>query len=240
MSKGIRQSSYLKYLPAIYQTQGKGPSSGLLGRILLAFEAIVSGLPQGDYPQGMERVRGIEEILDHIHDYLDPDPFHPGNTDRTPSEFLPWLASWVALVLKKGKEWDDEKNRSLISSIVRLYKKRGTKEGLTEYLKIYVGRDIKFYINEFIEPCRVGITSTVGTNTIIGHGRPYYFEIHMVLPVPDPGLLEQKKQALYEIIDQEKPAHTYYGLTIQVPTMRIGEYSTVGADTLIGGMIDKT
>ncbi len=175
-------------------------------------------------------IKGIEEILDTIHDYFDP--------VETPLEFLNWLAGWVALTLIEGEGWNEEKKRNLIAGIVPLYKKRGTKEGLEEYIKIYVGEDVEVRINEFLQPFQVGITSTVGMDTMIGEGRPYYFHVHMKLPAPNRDLLARKKRAIHDIINKEKPAHTYYGLTIKVPTMQIGVNSTIGADTLLGGMIN--
>ena len=174
-------------------------------------------------------LKGIEEILDTIHDYFDP--------METPLEFLNWLAGWVALTLIEGEGWNEEKNRNLIAKTVPLYKKRGTKEGLEEYIRIYVGEDVEVSINEFLQPFQVGITSTVGMDTMIGEGRPYYFHVHMKLPAPNRDLLARKKRAIHEIINKEKPAHTYYGLTIRVPTMQIGVNSTTGVDTLLGGMI---
>jgi hypothetical protein len=59
----------------------------------------------------------------------------------------------------------------------------------------------------------------------------------MRLPVPSRDMLVKKTKALHEIIQLEKPAHTYYGLTITVPTMQVAVHSTVGSDTLLGGMI---
>ncbi|MFQ5456801.1 MAG: phage tail protein, partial [Nitrospirota bacterium] len=198
-------SRYLKYLPAIYHKEGD-----LLGRFLKGFEKVISGIDDNaEYPE-----KGIEEILDTIHDYIDP--------HKTPLDFLKWLAGWVALTLKEGDDWNQDnaiKKRDLIASIVKLYQKRGTRDGLAEYLKIYVGKDIDISINELIDPFQVGVTSTVGENSVVGEGRPYYFEIHMVLPAPDPVMLEKKRRAIVEIIDQEKPAHTYYRLVIRVPTM---------------------
>lgn len=175
-------------------------------------------------------LKGIEEKLDTIHDYFDP--------METPLEFLNWLAGWVALTLIEGEGWNEEKKRNLIAGIVPLYKKRGTKEGLEEYIKIYVGEEVEVRINEFLQPFQVGITSTVGMDTMIGEGRPYYFHVHMNLPAPNRDLLARKKRAIHDIINKEKPAHTYYGLTIKVPTMQIGVNSTIGADTLLGGMIN--
>ena len=43
------------------------------------------------------------------------------------------------------------------------------------------------------------------------------------------------------IIDQEKPAHTFYAFRFRdVPTMQIGVHSTVGVDTVLGSVIDAT
>jgi phage tail-like protein len=184
------------------------------------------------FPDDIEKQKGIEEILDCIQDYFDP--------DKTPLEFLSWLAGWMALILKEEKDWNADnarKKRDLIAKIIPLYQKRGTLDGLKEYIKIYVGEDVKISIFEFLDPFRVGVTSTVGMNTVVGEGLPYYFQVFMELPMLDRVMLEKKKKAIIDIIDQEKPAHTYYLLVIQAPTMQISYHSTVGVDTLLGGLI---
>ncbi|MCX9024760.1 MAG: phage tail protein [Candidatus Methanoperedens sp.] len=184
------------------------------------------------FPNDIGKKKGIEEILDCIQDYFDP--------DKTPLEFLSWLAGWMALILKEEKDWNADnarKKRDLIAKIIPLYQKRGTLDGLKEYIKIYVGEDVKISIFEFLDPFRVGVTSTVGMNTVVGEGLPYYFQVFMELPMLDRVMLEKKKKAIIDIIDQEKPAHTYYVLVIQAPTMQIAYHSTVGVDTLLGGLI---
>jgi len=222
MNNGEKESKYLQYLPIIYQGNAGNTSAGFLGRFLKAFEKVLSGISD----EAPESARGIEQILDGIHDYFDP--------ANTPSEFLSWLAGWVALILREGEGWDEKKKRNHIAQIIPLYRKRGTREGLEEYIRIYV-EDVTVSITEFLEPLQVGVTSKVGDNIMIGSGRPYYFHVKMVLPEPDHTMLEKKKQAIIDIINQEKPAHTYYDLTISVPTMQIEKYSTVGVDTLLGG-----
>ncbi|MGB8217828.1 MAG: phage tail protein [Candidatus Methanoperedens sp.] len=182
----------------------------------------------------IKKLKGIEEILDEIQNYFDP--------YNTPREFLQWLAGWMALILKEEQDWnanDNIKKRDLIARIIPLYQKRGTLQGLKEYIKIYVGEDVKVSIYELLEPFRVGVTSTVGMNTVIGEGLPYYFQVYMELAVPDRVLLEKKRQAINDIINQEKPAHTYYTLIIQVPTIQIAVRSTVGLDTMLGGIINE-
>jgi phage tail-like protein len=184
------------------------------------------------FPDDIAKRKGIEEILDHIQDYFDP--------VRTPLEFQQWLAGWMALILKEEKDWNADnarKKRDLIAKIIPLYQERGTLDGLKEYIKIYVGEDVKISIFEFLDPFQVGVTSTVGMNTVVGEGRPYYFQVFMELPMLDRVMLEKKKKAIIDIIDLEKPAHTYYVLVIQAPTMQIFYHSTVGVDTLLGGLI---
>lgn len=128
------------------------------------------------FPYEITKRKGIEEILDQIHIYFDP--------LNTPLEFLPWLAGWMALVLKEEDEWNENnaaKKRDLIAKIIPLYQKRGTLDGLRKFIRIYLGEDVKISIMEFLEPFQVGATSTVGMNTVIGEGRPYYFQVYMEL-----------------------------------------------------------
>jgi phage tail-like protein len=220
-------SSYLEYLPAIFQEGADEQGVTYLGRFLLAFEKILSGLGDPQQP-------GLEEIIGRIHTYFDPDPVLPGQspveTERAPAEFLPWLASWVALSLRE--DWGEEEKRRFISRIVPLYQQRGTKAGLAEMLRTYTGMGVD--IQDFSQPFQVGVTSTVGVDTLIGGGPPHYFSVKMVLTeLGDLGFV-RREQIARAIIDQEKPAHTFYDLRIEFPTMQIGVTSTVGVDTLLG------
>jgi phage tail-like protein len=178
-----------------------------LGRFLLAFE---------------EMLGGLEEQLDGIHHTFDP--------EKTPVEFLEWLSGWVALSLRE--DWEEDTKRKFLQRIVPLYRERGTKTGLEEMLHTYTGMGVN--IHEFLRPLQVGVTSTVGVDTVIGSSPAHYFWVHMYVDTPDPSVLSRKQQIARAIIDQEKPAHTYYELQIDVPTMQIGVYSKVGVDTLLG------
>lgn len=57
------------------------------------------------------------------------------NPWRTRTDFLPYLASWVALTLLP--DWTEYQQRKLISQMVAIYQQRGLKEGLYTYLDIY-------------------------------------------------------------------------------------------------------
>jgi phage tail-like protein len=216
-----KESKYVQYLPSIYQISKEDQSSAFLGSFLKAFEKVLSGIEDGvridDNP-----VKGIGEILDNFYNYFDP--------RETPKDFLNWLASWVALTLKEGETWSDDKKRQLISRIVPLYQKRGTREGLEEYLKIYVGDDVS--VLDELGPFRVGVNSSVGTDTVIDGFPSYFFIVDITFPSPDPKLIEEKTRAAKEIIEIEKPAHTFYKLNINLTTLKVG-YSKLEIDSLL-------
>ncbi|MBD1903821.1 phage tail protein [Trichocoleus sp. DQ-A3] len=70
----------------------------------------------------------LEKTIDHL-----PEVFNPW---RTPTKFLPWLASWLALSLQD--DWTEYQRRKIISQIISIYQQRGLKQGLLTYLDIYV------------------------------------------------------------------------------------------------------
>jgi hypothetical protein len=76
---------------------------------------------------------------------------------------------------------------------------------------------------------------------------PYFFEVKLTLTEADPALLQAKQQIARAIIDQEKPAHTFYSLQVAVPTMRLVSQARherenaplliLGTNTLLGTSI---
>jgi phage tail-like protein len=219
-----KASSLLNYLPTIFQDGSTPDRPNLLGRFLLAFERILLGFGE-DSEELEEPGFGLEDKIAKLDRYFDP--------ERTPSEFLPWLASWVALTLRD--DWKEEEKRRFIGRIVPLYQQRGTKSGLEKLLRAYTGlpkESVRVY--ELTQPLQVGKTSTVGVDTAIGSGPPHYFVVKMSLPVSTAIDRSRRKQIASAIIDREKPAHTYYDLIVEFPTIQVGITSTVGKDTLIG------
>ncbi|MBD1873795.1 phage tail protein I [Nodosilinea sp. FACHB-131] len=188
-------SDYLQYLPAALQTDP------ILGQFLLAFEQILTGLPTASTETKIllpetENPPGLEALIGQLHTYLDP--------TQTPAEFLPWLANWVALSLRE--DWPEQVKRSFIRRIVPLYQKRGTKAGLVEMLKLYLENDEnaqeKISVYEFDPPA-------------------HYFQVELELTSQDLEAYRRKERIARAIIDQEKPAHTFYALQIKMPTMRL-------------------
>ncbi|HYH03304.1 MAG TPA: phage tail protein [Bacillota bacterium] len=231
MSNLFDESKYLQFLPAIFHSGPAGRAEStpnFLGRFLKAFEKILTGIEDDCHP-GEQPLAGIGQILDQIDTLFDP--------LETRADFLAWLAGWVALTLNEGDDWDEGRQRRFIQEIIPLYPLRGTPEGLKGYLKAYLSADLgtKVSISEFLQPLQVGKTSTVGIDTVVGEGRPYYFQVYVKVGAGDWRVLERKIRAILDLLNQEKPAYTHYLLIIKVPAFQIGVHSTVGVDTLTGG-----
>jgi phage tail-like protein len=215
-------SSLLNYLPAIFQEGSTLAQPNFLGRFLLGFERILLGF--GEVSEEVKQP-GLEEAIAQLDRYFDP--------ERTLPEFLPWLASWVALTLRD--DWNEEEKRRFLGRIVPLYQQRGTKSGLEKLLRAYTGlAEESARVYELTQPLQVGETSTVGVDTAIGSGPPHYFVVKISLSISTEIDRARREQIARAIIDREKPAHTYYDLIVEFPTIQVGVTSTIGKDTLIG------
>jgi phage tail-like protein len=191
--KVAAKSSYLMYLPALYY------DDELMGRFLMLFESFWSP---------------IDKQIDALWYYFNP--------RMTPSEFLPWLATWGDLAL--DERWTEGQQRKLLESAVRLYRIRGTKQGLVDFLEIYSGR--KAIITEHrANNLRLGKDSRFGPSVAVGRSnRPHSFSVYLRLPpVPardgeEPAFRTRREQdrrrMIQSIIEAEKPAHTTYSLII--------------------------
>lgn len=216
-------SSYLQYLPAIFQ--GPDPFDGavpFLGRFLLAFEKVLAEL---------------ERTIDRLPSYFEPGAAPAEAGRQAPDEFLPWLAGCVALSVRQ--DWDNAQRRQFISRIVPLYRLRGTKAGLEELLSMYLpGPDITIKVKDDFPSLQIGVTSRVGQDTYLP--RPHYFEVEIKFERPGDKPLSYRTQVARALIEQQKPAHTSYRLKIVIPTMKIGDPSRMrlGVNTYLGAAID--
>ncbi|HZS40018.1 MAG TPA: phage tail protein [Polyangia bacterium] len=186
-----------------------------LGQFLLAFERVLTGVLLDDNPRPTTSPPelGLEQIYDGVARQFDPNTADPG--------FLPWLAGWVATSLRQ--DWDDALRRRFISNIASLYRRRGTLGYLRDLLRVYLNDNKTVVVDD-------------------SGDRPYYFEVSFSVSA-DPTEVARVSKLAQAIIEQEKPAHTYYRLTINFPKMQIidhpdpvkGPHSLrVGVNTLLG------
>lgn len=229
-------SELIDYLPAIFQ---ENPD---LDQFLLAFERILLGrtnLLDNPPDSDLANYPGLEETISGLAKYFDP---HELIDSR--EKFLPWLSSWVALTLRN--DWSPDERRRFISGVVPSYRQRGTKAGLIGVLLNYSGipeaeaeaeaEDVQSVeVQEFEQRFTVGRDLRVGVNTVVGEAPPHYFVVRILLPVSDQNR-DRREQIVRAIIDQEKPAHTYYDLIIEYPTMIVGVFDRcrVGISTVLG------
>ncbi len=198
-----------------------------------------------------------DSLLDHLdtaalfrHALLDP--------CSSPKEMLPWLAGFVGLVL--DDRFSDGVRRRLIEAAVRLFRFRGTVEGLKTFLQIYTGVEI-IIIEHFkvhgLGGAIVGAEHPEQGDAILGAG----YRVGQALassdsPVIDdephfetltderhahrfsvliPALLSSEQlDVVRHILDQHRPAHTLFDVCTVESGMRIGRGLHLQLSSIIG------
>ncbi len=200
--KGIRvylpRMSYLRYLPAVYQEDQA--SRDFLERFLSLFETFLTN---------------FEEQIDHIVRYFD--------AGFVSGDLLRWLASWLAVAVDEN--WTDEKLRELIKQAPELYKKRGTREGIEEIIKLYTGSK-PFIIEQFQLK---GAQDRELINRLYG-ADPYDF---CLLLKPFQVQQENELSAVRRIVAAEKPAHTQANIVALQPWIYLDLHTYLGVNTYL-------
>jgi phage tail-like protein len=216
-----RVSSLLDFLPSVFQEDRQGSEPNFLGRFLLAFEKLQLGLGDPEEP-------GLGEIISKLYRYFEPgEQLEEG--ERAPREFLAWLAGWVAITLREDTE---ARQRNVIAKAVELYRLRGTKRGVEEFVKLYTVLGVR--VDELNTPFQIGVHSRVGQDTLLDGGAPFFFRVHVLVADPKPEAQKAQREIAQAIVELQKPAHTYYSLTVDTPSFQIAVHSTVGEDTFLG------
>jgi len=211
-------SSYLQLLPAIYSGQDR-----FVGRFLLAFEQVLTGLP------GDAKARGLEQTIADMALLFNPQGQVKflddlGASPQARAEFLAWLSGWVALSRRFALEQDQQ--RAFLAQACLLYRRRGTRESLEKLLKIY------------LEPTAIieeGDELPADERGLLHH---FHVTIHLQATQDQLDVFGAKARALIELA---KPAHTTYVLEFRMPTLRIfaGEKDEQGKPTARVG-VDTT
>jgi phage tail-like protein len=146
---------------------------------------------------------GINDRLDEIHRYFDP--------RECPDEFLPFLASWTAMIV--DLDWPVEKKRAIILRAVELYGMRGTRKGLQLFLEIFTGHRPKIIENEWpFKGFRIETEGLIGIDSIIlppvHISRCFIVEMPVKFVDVSPDMVVR----IHNIIQMEKPANTHYYL----------------------------
>jgi phage tail-like protein len=220
------------YLPAIYQEPAQPDEPPFLNGFLRAFENVLLGSttdtdqvskePAGENGEREDEVQGLKEKIAELHRLFDP--------NRTPEEFLPWLASWTAFTLRA--DLSVPRRRQLIARMIPLYSIRGTRKYAEQVLKLHL--EAMPVVTDFELPAfQVGSHSMVGDDTCLGGGPPHFFRVFLVAPLLNERELEGQRQMARSVLELAKPAHTHYELETASPHLEVGVRSRLGLDTVL-------
>ena len=210
------RSTYLRYLPAVYQEDDT--SRDFLERFLSLFETFFAEL---------------EGRIAHIARYFDVD------SSLATGDFLRWLASWLAVSVDKG--WSEERLRALVRAAPEIYKKRGTRAGLEEMVEIFTG-ERPLIIEHFQTTCAHAVEQQ---QTASDHeARVEIEELYRSLYGTDPYCFcvllrpfqvsgEEERKAVRRIIDAEKPAHTCAGMLVLQPWIHLDMHTYLDVNTYL-------
>lgn len=219
----MRSGKYSRFVPSIFKEPEDEAS--FMERYLKIFEDILNGNNMtgviNDESNRLDMISGLfhpglDFLFDNTTGASIPDLGEAHHRkfknffSADIEEFLGWLAGWMGLSLKEN--WDIQRRREVIAKIIPLYRIRGTKRGLEEYLKLSTGYDVK--IIEEVASFQVGKISHVGKDTILGGIPPFHFIVNVNMPGSENEHLN-KKLMIKELIDEEKPVHTNYTLNIK-------------------------
>lgn len=115
------RSSYLQYLPAIYQDNPG--SKDFLERFLSLYSTFYSDM---------------EDRITNVTAYMD--------VGAVTGDFLRWLAGWLGICVDES--WTDERLRSLLRKAFDIHRLRGTRQGIETVIGVYTGEK-PFIVEQF-------------------------------------------------------------------------------------------
>ena len=235
------RSSYLQYLPAVYQEDDQ--SRVFLDRFLRIFQATFDAM---------------DGTLDQMWMKFDP--------LSVPASWFSWLAAWIALPINPF--WTDRQRRVALKSAGQVYALRGTPAGLQELVKQYsdvhvrliehfrlrqliilsdkpeagtaLGAGSRLWSRDYYQRLQLGVYSRVGYFELTGEPEPDVEPLawganeFTVFFDCDPYQVSATKRNVSQVVEREKPAYTKAHYAPVFPRMRVGVQSTLGVDTRIG------
>ena len=196
------RQSWISYLPEVYQANDRNQ---FLERYLAVFQTLYEDLNR--------EIRGTPLLLD---------------VDTTGPEFLPWLAGWLDIA--ESYMWSEEQLRALLRRGVELYRKRGTREGMLDFIRLYTDSDAYLVEHHQLD----AFVKQGGQKAILTrlYGRnPYVLSV--VLKKEDVPT-QREYRALIRVIQEIIPAQMELNLVILEPYMFLGDHTYLGINTSLG------
>lgn len=196
------KQSWMEYLPEVYQKEDK---DSFLERYLGIFQTI--------YEDFNEEIRNFPQKLD---------------MELASGEYLTWLAEW--LDIEENYIWSEEQLRRLLKNGVSLYKRRGTRQGIIDFVSLYTG-EVPFIVENY----QLGYFKKNGAylermQKLYG-SNPYSFTV-LVREKVITSLWQQK--TLMKIVEDIKPVQMDWQLVIIKPYIFMDQYSYLGINSVLG------
>ena len=212
----VARRGYLENLPAIYRR------SDAVGRNL---------------------VRELCFLFEHMFDSVEvnlTDGWRFFDPHVAPVEFLDWLSNWTAFTL--DLDWPEAQKRALIKRAVDLYRIRGTKRGLSLFLKLFTGHEPDIAENTWpfkgfrVESEGSDVGARVGLDSVILPPVDLAHCFVVTMPVPYDQVDMETVVRIHRIIAMEKPAHTNYYLRFaqEEGDVELREFFAIGLRSGIG------
>lgn len=212
----VARRGYLENLPAIYRR------SDAVGRNL---------------------VRDVCFLFEHMFDSIEvnlEDGWRFYDPHVAPLDFLDWLAGWSAFTL--DLDWPEAEKRALIKRAVDLYRIRGTKRGLSLFLRLFTGHEPDIQENAWPfkgfrvegegaeDGARLGLDSVVLPPVDLAHC------FIVTMPIKFEDVTPEMVIRIHQIITMEKPAHTHYYLRFAEDKgdVELREFFAIGLRSGIG------
>jgi len=200
---------YLRRLPRLFSRDESQAS--FLRRYLAMFEGFL----------GETEARGVDRDI-----LLTP--------RAAPDEVLPWLASFLGLVL--DERWAEaprpggrtvDARREIIELAAWLFRFRGTVRGLRRFIELYVGVDVVL-LEQF--RLRGRLTALLG-GSLQSTSDAHAHRFTVLIPA---ALTQEQLDVVRRILEVHRPAHTIFDVCTVGAGMRAGRGLHVGISSIVG------
>jgi hypothetical protein len=157
-----------------------------------------------------------------------------------PLQFLDWLANWSAFTL--DLDWPEPQKRALIKRAVDLYRIRGTKRGLSLFLKLFTGHEPDIEENTWpfkgfrVEGEGAEAGARISLDSVILPPVDLAHCFVVTMPIKFEAVTPEMVIRIHQIIQMEKPAHTHYYLRFaeEQGDVELREFFAIGLRSGIG------
>ena len=232
----------LRYLPAVFRT---GPDGGsFLDRFLAATDT----------------VRGsVTTEIDRVPWLLDP-----RSADAAPGhDFLGWLGQWIGMT--GTGLLPTARRRRLIGEAAQLYRRRGTPDGITRHVSLWLGRRVqilehyrlrrwavlghgrlgdatRLFGPEIVRRLQLDEFSQIGAFQLIDTPSPridpfavYAHRFTLFVHACADDDPDQLAATAAQVVAAVQPGHCVSSVAVVLPRMRVGAQATVGIDSVVAG-----